>query len=203
MIKKIIFIFLTSLFLPLSLSAKFVYINEDILTPIAQTKIEQLGEELYQKTGISLYIAAVKKIKEKNFAAFMENIAKNLKEPYILLAFSEKDHKVDLLLSNDIHSLINKTDVLIFYGPIIPKFFLDKKDKYSMGLFEGYIYIADKVADIYHVKLVTNLGIINKTIYYFFKYTVYIFLTVILGILLLFIYRRYEKERKKRKRREN
>ncbi len=201
MIKKAIFVFIIFLF-PLSLSAKYVYINENILTPSAEMKLEALGEELYQKTGISLYLAAVQKIKEKDFNSFMQKIAKNLNEPYILLAFSKDDHKVDLLLSNDIHSLINKTDVLIFYGPIIPKFFLDKPDKYSMGLFGGYIYIADKVADIYHVKLVTNLGIINKTIYYFFKYTVYIVFIGIFAIFGLFAYRRYKKEKKRRRKKD-
>jgi hypothetical protein len=141
----------------------------------------------------------VEKIKEKDFETFMQKVAKNLQDPYILLAFSKKDYKVDLLLSNDIHSLINKTDVLIFYGPIIPKFFSKKPDKYSLALFSGYLYIADKVADIYHVKLLTNLGVINKTIYYFFKYTVYIFITGVFFLFLLFAYRRYKKKRKKRR----
>lgn len=197
--KRAVLVLLVFFILPISLFAKYVYINEGILTPSAEMKIERLGEELYQKTGVSLYIAAVEKIKEKDFETFMQKVAKNLQDPYILLAFSKKDYKVDLLLSNDIHSLINKTDVLIFYGPIIPKFFSKKPDKYSLALFSGYLYIADKVADIYHVKLLTNLGVINKTIYYFFKYTVYIFIIGVFSLFLLFAYRRYKKKRKKRR----
>ena len=201
MTNKTIFSILVLLFLPYSLFAKYIYINEDIITPISEQKIEKLGEELYQKTGISLYIAAVKKIKDENFKMFEEKIAKNLKKPYILLAFSRDDYKVDLLMCHKLKNLIDKNSVLIFYGPIIPEFFSDQKDKYSRALFGGYIYIADKLADIYHVKLVTNLGIINKTFYYFFRYTVYVGYIAVFLIFIMFGYRRYKKIMKKNEKR--
>ena len=201
MLNKTIFSIFILLLFSSSLFAKYIYINEGIIAPISGEKIEKLGEELYTKTGISLYIAAVNKIKEDNFQTFEEKITKNLKKPYILLAFSKDDYKVDLKIDPKVKNLINKNSVLIFYGPIIPKFFSDKKDKYSRALFGGYIYIADKLADIYHVKLVTNLGIVNKTSYYFFKYTVYIGYIIILVIFIIFGYRRYKKYEKSRKKR--
>ncbi len=178
------------------LFAKYVYINENIITPIDIQKIESLGSELYEKTGISLYVAAVRKIEGKSYEEFIQSITKNLKKPYMLLFFSKDDYKVDFITSHKVKHLIDKTSVLIFYGPVIREFFTDKSYKYSSGLFKGYVYVADKVADIYHVKLLTNLGVINKTIYYFFKYTVYLSWVIVLSIFGLFLYRYYKKRQK-------
>ncbi len=193
MLKKILgllFVFNTFLF------AKYVYINEGIITPIDVSKIESLGRELFQKTGISLYVVAVRKI-NGDYDSFVKKISSNLHRPYLLIFFSKNDYKIDFFQSHRVRHLINKNSVLIFYGPIIREFFSDKPDKYSSGLFKGYIYVADKVADIYHVKLLTNLGVINKTIYYVFKYTVYIAWGIVLSILGLFLYRFYKKRRQR------
>ncbi len=180
------------------LFAKYVYINEGIITPIDVTKTEELGKELYEKTGISLYVVAVKKIKDKDYNSFVEKITKDLQKPYLLLLFSRDDHKVDFIESPKLRHLIDKYSVLSFHGPIIREFFTNNPYKYSAGLFKGYIYVADKVADIYHVKLLTNLGVINRTIYYLFKYTVFVSWAIIAAIFAIFFYRLYRKRKKRR-----
>ena len=78
-------------------SAEYLYIDEISHNNKFKEEIDKIGSELYRKTGISLYLVMIKKLpKDMHIVDYEKNLAKNLKEPFVLLTFSEFDKKVDI-----------------------------------------------------------------------------------------------------------
>src|SRR5512135_2685515 len=74
---------LTMALLPGALSARVILENENIVIEKAAKKIEEMGDELQQKTGVTYRIAAIQYLKNKEtIRAHEEKIAADLKAPY-------------------------------------------------------------------------------------------------------------------------
>ena len=174
----------------------FVLKNDNILPQKTVDKINEIGNELFEKTGVSLYLVATEKMPTEHIKEYEAKIAKDLKPPYILLTFALKDHKVDIVNSPDVSSRFDKEQVLSPFpwsGTIIPLLESHSKNPKAAveaALLNGYADIAEQVAASYGVKLKSGIGSTNKNIYFGLRILFY-------GILALiffnFIYRRYLK----------
>ncbi len=181
------------LFVPLFASLNFVLVNENILPQKTVQKINEIGNELYSKSGVGLYIAAVKKMPTKRIVAYEKQLAQNLKPPYIILAIAVEDQKVDIYSSLDAAKLFDKEEILSplpWKGSIIPLLtahFKDQKAAVEVALLNGYAEIAEQVAKAKGITLKSAIGNTNRNIYYWLRV---LFYSIIGLIFLNVIYRR-------------
>jgi len=177
-----------------NIDSKFLLKGKENLDPRVIYKIDMMGKELYNKTGVSVYLYAVNRYGKKDFSnmkekisyirEFEKNITKNLTPPYALLTLSLDDTHVNILTSEDLKSIIDKDKILDRH--IVP--LLASKDKNSLyakvsaAMLNGYASIVDEIAQNSGVKLETsigNAGAVASTIWRVFMYSV-----VVIGLLL-------------------
>lgn len=176
--------------------AQIILKNDAILPQKTINKIEEIGKELRQKTGVSLYVAVVKKMDQKKIVDFEKSLAKDLKSPFILLALSVDDQKVDIYSSDDVKKRFNKEQILSPYPwegsiiPILTAHFKNQKAAIEAAILNGYSEIAEQVAKSYGIKLKSAIGNTNRNIYYWLRI---LFYSIIALIFANFIYRRYIK----------
>ena len=176
--------------------AQIILKNDAILPQKTINKIEEIGKELRQKTGVSLYVAVVKKMDQKKIIDFEKRLAKDLKPPFILLALSVDDQKVDIYSSDDVKKRFNKEQILSPYPwegsiiPILTAHFKNQKAAIEAAILNGYSEIAEQVAKSYGIKLKSAIGNTNRNIYYWLRI---LFYSIIALIFANFIYRRYIK----------
>jgi len=104
---------LTTLF-QTTLFAEYLYKDDVVSNPNFTKEVNKLGQELYEKTGIALRLIMIREIPTGlTIVEFEKNLMKELKEPTILLTFSELDSKVDILASDrSLYEYFNKKQVL-------------------------------------------------------------------------------------------
>jgi len=188
-----LFFIITSL---LFANGSLVIRNDAILPQKTVDKINEIGKELRQKTGVSLYVAVVKKMDQKKIVDFEKSLTKDLKPPFILLALSVEDQKVDIYSSDDVKKRFNKEQILSPYPwegsiiPILTAHFKNQKAAIEAAILNGYSEIAEQVAKSYGIKLKSAIGNTNRNIYYWLRI---LFYSIIALIFINFIYRRYIK----------
>jgi len=188
-----------------NLSAKYLYKDEVIFNPSFTESVETLGNELYEKTGISLKLLMLKKLPDNtHIAEYEKTLIKEFSEPTILLTFSEMDSKVDILASDpSLYKYFNKKQVLspvsspvqafviallnldfsdmTSGGTILPLLAQKAKEKeilgkYSGSMFNGYADIAEQIADSKNIVLEHAVGNANKKSIFVVKIVFYGFL---------------------------
>jgi len=179
---------------PTRLSSKFILNGTKMIDPRAIAKIDEMGNELFKKTGVNVYIYAKEQYSTQKFnntkskmefiKSYEQNITKKLKNPFVLLTVSLDDTHINLLMSSALEKDIDKDEILDKY--IIP--LLASKDKNSMyskvsaALFNGYAAITDTVAKSRGIELKSSIGsagTITSTIWRVFMYTV-----IVIGLIL-------------------
>ena len=179
---------------PTLTKSKFILSGSKMIDPRSIAKIDEIGNELLEKTGIGVYIYAKESYSNRRFnsmkdkIAFIKvyeaNITKNLQTPFIVLTLSLEDTHVNLLISGDIKGIVDKDTILDRYT--IP--LLASKDKNSMyakvsaAMFNGYTAIADKVAEVRGVKLESGIGSDGTVASTIWRVTIYTIL--IIGLIL-------------------
>jgi hypothetical protein len=187
------------LFLPLFVHASLVLQNDGIVDDRAIEKINQLGNELKNKTGISVYLSAMLTLDGKKIKEYESETAKKLKSPYVLLAFSRNDTKVDILASNEVYELFDKEQILSPYpwsGTIIPLLSMHGKDlkaQESAAMLNGYADIVEQIANSKGIVLEGAIGSDNQIVYSLLKIIFYGTIFITLG---LWFYVRYKRKRK-------
>ncbi len=89
---------LLSLLFSTSLFAEYLYKDDVVQRDSFTEEIEAIGAELYAKTGVSLYLVMVRDLDEnQTLAEYEVALAKELKEPAIILSFVELQKKVQIL----------------------------------------------------------------------------------------------------------
>ncbi len=181
-------------YIPTLTKSKFILSGSKMIDPRSIAKIDEIGNELLEKTGIGVYIYAKESYSNRRFnsmkdkIAFIKvyeaNITKNLQTPFIVLTLSLEDTHVNLLISGDIKGIVDKDTILDRYT--IP--LLASKDKNSMyakvsaAMFNGYTAIADKVAEVRGVKLESGIGSDGTVASTIWRVTIYTIL--IIGLIL-------------------
>ncbi len=87
------FIFSTTLF------AEYLYKDEVVRNPDFANEINSIGAELYEKTGIGLYLVMVRDLEQNQSIVDYEiELMKELEKPAVLLTFVELKKQVDILV---------------------------------------------------------------------------------------------------------
>ncbi len=96
------------------LFSNYLYKDEITANKKFADDIELLGEDLYSKTGIGVYVVMIKKLpKGMSIVDYEKKIMQNLPKPAVLLAFSELDQQVDILAKpKSLYQLFDKKQIL-------------------------------------------------------------------------------------------
>ena len=114
-----------SLLFSTSLFAEYLYQDDVVQRDSFQAEIEEIGTELYEKTGISLYLVMVRDLDEnQTIAGYELALAKEMKEPAVILSFVELRKQVQILANpTSLYADFDKEQVLspsaTFIGAVI------------------------------------------------------------------------------------
>jgi len=114
-----------SLLFSTSLFAEYLYQDDVVQRDSFQAEIEEIGTELYEKTGISLYLVMVRDLDENQTIAQYElAVAKEVKKPAVILSFVELKKQVQILANpSSLYNEFDKEQVLspsaTFIGAVI------------------------------------------------------------------------------------
>lgn len=87
-----------SLLFSTSLFAEYLYKDDVVQRDSFTNEIEEIGNELYEKTGVSLYLVMVRDLDENQTLAEYElQLADALKQPAVILSFVELQKQVQIL----------------------------------------------------------------------------------------------------------
>ncbi len=183
---------LLALLLPLLLNATHI-LKDDILNPEASKLVEEMADELLQKTGINGYVVATNEhFPERfNLVEYSKKYEANVSKPYVMLIFapyalitqkSQQMGRVAILPSGkDIAALYDKGDVMdATIDVIAAKDKNTKEDKYNIGVVQGFSELADQIAESKNVELTKTLPNETRTIIGVLQ------VIVIIGAILVF-----------------
>lgn len=189
-------LFLLFLFLSVNLWAQNPYIlkHDGLIDQRAQDKIFEIGSEAQSKLNVNIYAFIIEDngidpklpIEQRRvmMKQYEQQIVKDLKQPYAVLAIAVDQQYTNILISENIKDKVDKDDVLDGY--VIP--LLASKDKNTLfaktsaAMLNGYAQIADSLAASQNIKLQSSIGSEGKTastIWRVFMYTL-----VLTGIIL-------------------
>jgi len=192
MIKVQVRFALLALLLPFLLNAAHI-LKDDLLRPEASKLIEQMGNELFTKTGMNEYVVATNEnFPEKfNLVEYSKKYETNMSKPYVILIFApnaiitktsgQKGRVALIPSSKDIRDFYNKNDVMdATIDVVAAKDKNTKEDKFNIGVVQGFSELADQIADSKNIEMTTTIP--NET-RYIIKVLQFI---VIIGALLVF-----------------
>lgn len=171
-VRKFILIFIFLLSQSLALGANFVINNDEILSQKVSVKLNEIGSELYAKSGINLAVGIYKDGELE--ALFKEQ---NLSSPYAFLLLIKDKKKVEIFADANTSKLFNKGQILSVNpesGTIIPILVSKNgKDVYNAAILNGYADIAEQIASSLNFQLESSVGNSNKTTLNFLRFFIY------------------------------
>ncbi|WP_456403844.1 TPM domain-containing protein [Hydrogenimonas sp.] len=170
------------------------------MPPKEVQKLEEMGNELYEKTGIPVFVAAVAELNATKPVDLLEPIKANHTD-YILLYFSAQPTAVNIFASQSAEKLIDIDQILSplpwrgTIKPVMsPAFSKSDSVKFEVAIFNGYADIVDQVAQSKGVKLASSIGSGSKES---FKIIRWIFYGILAFFLMQYIYTKTRKRRGK------
>jgi hypothetical protein len=171
-VRKFILIFIFLFSQSLALGANFVINNDEILSQKVSVKLNEIGSELYAKSGINLVVGIYKDGELE--ALFKEQ---NLSSPYVFLLLIKDKKKVEIFADSNTSKLFNKEQILSVNpesGTIIPILVSKNgKDIYNAAILNGYADIAEQIASSLNFQLESSVGNSNKTTLNFLRFFIY------------------------------
>ncbi len=162
---------------------KFVY-NDGVIVNKTEVKIEEMANELYEKTGIGAYLLTKKKLDGKGIIEYEKEFANKLETPFAILIIVLNEQKVDIYNSPDLNNSFDKEAILSPYpweGSIIPLLTGKKKNvSVSAAMLNGYADMVEQLASSKNVKLESGIGSTNKDMILALKFSMYLFLFVMI-----------------------
>ena len=195
MFKALVRATLLALVLPLLLNATHI-LKDDILKIEASKLINEMGDELFVKTGIQAYVIATNEHFPVgfNFVEYSKKYEKDMSKPYVLFIFAsqariteeiEMRGRVGLIPSSDeVRSLYDYDRVRDAAVDVVSvKDSNADEDKHNIGVIQGYSELAENIAESKGIKLTKTIP--NET-----RYMVWVlsFFVYIGSILVLWIY---------------
>jgi uncharacterized membrane protein YgcG len=190
-------IVLCALFLSLNTvaNARYIIQNDNIINKKVSSKVESLGDELYKKTAISVYVTLPSSLEKKSIKEYAKELEKKLKEPYVLFVLARKEKQVDIVNSKILDDKFDKEGILSPFpwsGSIIPLLSVKKdNDNYNVAVLNGYADIVEQIAKSKNIILEGAIGDVNRDIYHYLKIGIYGFLLMIIG---KYFYRKVRKK---------
>ena len=171
----------------LNAKKNFVLANDNILKKEAVAKLNEVGGELRQKSGVTLALAV-------SIAGLDElvSLKNSLNPPYLLMAMSLLDRKlkvesVGVFAPNEAEKIAQKVLESSVY-PLLGQ----KNPNYAAALFNGYADFADVIAANAKITLASSVGNANRQTMNIIKI---VFYGVICVALLYFCSRRTKRKR--------
>jgi hypothetical protein len=196
MIKAKARVTLLALLLPLLLNATHI-LKDDLLKPQASKIVEDISDELSEKTGIDIYtIATNERFKVgANLVEYSKRYESNISKQSVILIFapnakltenSEQRGRVGVIPSSkDIATLYSRANVLdAILGVVATKDSNSNEDKYNIGIVQGVSELADEIASSRGVKLSKTIPNETNTIIEYIKIPVYLGSLFVLWIFL-------------------
>lgn len=184
-----IFLLCLFLLLPTFSSAHEFIMHDGILDDRAVAKIEEMGQELYQKSGVKVFLTAKKSAEGEDIVAYGKRLSDTFSSPHVLLTLFLEEKKVDIYTSLGLEKEFDKESMLSplpWRGTIIP--LLTEKKKVldvTPALLNGYADIVDQIADYRKIKLESSIGSANKNTLGIVKILVYGFVATLVILMLL------------------
>ncbi len=162
-------------------------IDYDInLTQKCVHKMKEMGEELYQKSGVSTAIVARESMDKPQFLDLKNRYLHQLKPPYVVWFFTRKYYdndvkrtgKLNLLISSD--DLKGKYDESSMFSPFSGTFMRlitikkSKTDPTSAAFLNGYGDLTSMLADSYGITLKSGIGNETHTTMDIVRFVVYL-----------------------------
>ncbi|QIR75542.1 TPM domain-containing protein [Sulfurospirillum diekertiae] len=178
-------------FFPVLIFAKEFVIYDDSLEERTAQKIEEMGSELFAKSGVKVILIAKKSGEGENILAYEQNFAKNLTTPYVLLTLFQAEKKVDVYQSAGLEKEFDREALLSplpWNGTIIP-LLTSKKNEVSVGpaLLNGYAELVEEIAAYRKIELESAIGSANKITINIVRLLIYGFMAI---VVILIIYKR-------------
>ncbi len=190
----LLFLFLTFLLQASLFAFDPILQNDGIMPPKEVDKIRQMGDELYKKTKVAVFVAAVDDLNASKPIRFIDRI-KNEYPTYILLYMSKVPTTVNIFYSPNAKNLADYDQILSplpwrgTIRPVMsPAFSKDEKAKFEVALLNGYADLTDQVAKAKGVTLKSSIGSGSKDSFLVVRW---IFYAILLFIFLRFVYYRY------------
>ncbi|MCI5967977.1 TPM domain-containing protein [Helicobacter sp.] len=169
----------------------YVLENQNQLVDKTEGFIEILSDEVYEKTGVSLYVVALENLGGKSIQEQEHFFTQNLKFPYALLFFTQLEKKINIITSPEVERMFDKKEVYWDYiVPLIPQ--SDKEltqQNISAFLLNGFVDIADRIATYHNVELEHSFPKQNKGVEIAVRTLLYAMLFIML-LLFLFVHLR-------------
>ena len=184
-------IFLLCLFLfssTVAFASEYVQ-HDNILDERAVAKIEEMGEELYKKSGVKVFLTAKKSAEGEDIVAYEKRLSATWDVPHVLLTLFLEEKKVDIFASAGLEKEFDKEEMLSplpWKGTIIP--LLTEKKKVldvTPALLNGYADIVDQIASYRKIYLESSIGSANKDTLNIVKLLVYGFVAVLVILMLI------------------
>ncbi|WP_238700250.1 hypothetical protein [Helicobacter jaachi] len=172
-----------------------------LLVPKSVAFVQTLSNELFTKTGYSLYVALVDKTPQDaslnldskaSREHYKQSLTKHLSPPYTLIVFMKNDEKMDIISSQPQTYLDEEKVYFEYMVPLLPK----QKDealtpqRISAIVLNGYAQAADMIAAHFDVKLEHNMKVDESGGQEFVRFSMYIMLLIMFGILALIYFTR-------------
>jgi hypothetical protein len=195
MFKALVRATLLALSLPLLLNATHI-LKDDILKIEASKLINEMGDELFAKTGISGYVIATNEHFPVgfNFVEYSKKFEKDMSKPYVLFIFApqakitektEMKGRVGLIPSSDeVRSLYDYNRVRDAGVDVVAvKDSNEDEDKHNIGVLQAFSELADNIAESKGIELTKTIPNETQTMVWILRFFIYIG-----SILVLWIY---------------
>jgi hypothetical protein len=189
---------LLALALPLLLNATHI-LKDDILKLEASKLINEIGDELFSKTGINAYVVATNEHFPVGFnlVEYSKKYEERMSKPYVLFIFApwasitekiEQTGRVGLIPSSDeLRSLYDYNEVRDAAVDVVA--IQDKnsdEDKHNIGVLQAFSELAEGIARSKGVELTKTIS--NETRYFVWGLSVLVYIGSLL-VLWMFVLR--------------
>jgi hypothetical protein len=183
-----------------SLNANYIFDDDGLIPEKAQTKLAQMGNELYSKTGVSTVLVIRKHLDQKSFLEIKDRYLKELTKPYVLWIFSKtyiNQTNVGInkmFSSDDVKDKFNEDSIFSPWSGSFTKLIViqkSKSDPTPAAFLNGYGDLTDMIAKSYNIKLDSSMGSETRTTIGFARI---IFYLVTLFFLVYYIRVKYFKK---------
>lgn len=185
---------LSLFFCSFAFSKTYVLENQNQLINKTTDFMEILSNEVFEKTGVSMYVIALEDLGEISLEEREQEYLNNLRQPFVVLFFVRKQKKINIITSSEAERLFDKKAVYWDYiVPLIPK--SDKEltqQNISAFLLNGFVDIADRIASAKEVTLEHSFPKQNKGVQIAVRTALYAMLFILL-LLFIFVYLRRSK----------
>lgn len=181
-------------------SQSYVLQNQgNILSPKSIGFIEQLSQELFEKTGVALYVAVADNLEGSGDAKevrkeWKQNLLQSLSSPYGVIFLVKSHKKIDIVLQPQIKSIDANEIITEYMVPILMQEKGLPNPKVSASILNGYAQLADEIAEHYHQSLQNNLIVDKSGSRNLVRYSIYLMLGIMFTIIaLIYVFGRKKK----------